>query len=83
MIAFLYKSINSLFDKLQQNSCIKISIDARLDCPQKTINSRGRHFFLTIISASQYLKNLSPLCRSNSDYVFCGQSNRASIVIDY
>ena len=45
----------------------------------KTIYSRGRHFFLTIISASQYLKNLSPLCRSNSDYVFCGQSNRASI----
>ena len=47
----------------------------------KTIYSRGRHFFLTIISASQYLKNLSPLCRSNSDFVFCGQSNRASIDI--
>ena len=47
----------------------------------KTIYSRGRHFFLTIISASQYLKNLSPLCRSNSDYIFCCQCNRASIDI--
>ena len=27
------------------------------------------------------LKNLSPLCRSNSDLMFCGQCNRASIDI--
>ena len=87
---------NELIDQLMQVNSDKNTEKKRVllildDCmsdinfckskAMKTIYSRGRHFFLTIISASQYLKNLSPLCRSNSDYMFCGRYNRQSLYI--
>lgn len=41
--------------------------------------SRGRHIGLSVILTTQYLNSLSPLIRNNSDYVFVGQQNRASV----
>lgn len=45
----------------------------------RIIYSRGRHIGLSVILTTQYLNSLSPLIRNNSDYVFVGQQNRASV----
>lgn len=45
----------------------------------ETIYSRGRHLGLTMVLTTQYLKNISPLIRSNSDYIMVGQQNNASV----
>ena len=45
----------------------------------KSIFMRSRHYGLAIISAVQYLHNLPPICRNNSDWVITGQMNRQSV----
>ena len=41
--------------------------------------SRGRHYGVSLLVTTQYLNSLPPLIRNNSDYVFVGQQNRASV----
>lgn len=45
----------------------------------RNIYSRGRHYGLGILVTTQYLNSLPPIIRNNSDYVFVGQQNRASV----
>lgn len=45
----------------------------------ETIYSRGRHLGITMVLTTQYLKNVSPLIRSNSDVIMVGQQNKASV----
>jgi hypothetical protein len=45
----------------------------------RSIFMRSRHYGLAIISAVQYLHNLPPICRTNSDWVLTGQMNRQSV----
>ena len=39
---------------------------------------RSRHYGLAIISAVQFCTNLPPICRSNSDWIICGQQPKHS-----
>lgn len=45
----------------------------------ETIYSRGRHLGITMVLTTQYLKNVSPLIRGNSDYILAAQQNKASV----
>lgn len=45
----------------------------------KKLYARGRHINISIIITCQYLNSLPPLCRSNSDWVICGQMNKQSV----
>jgi nicotinamide riboside kinase len=45
----------------------------------KKIYTRSRHFFLSVIITTQYLYSIPPVCRNNSDFILCGQLNRASL----
>ena len=47
----------------------------------KILYARGRHINVSIIVTTQYINSISPLMRSNSDYVFLGQQNKRSIDI--
>ena len=47
----------------------------------KKIYSTGRHFGLGIVCTTQYLKSVSPLIRTNSDYIYVGQMNSQSLDI--
>lgn len=38
----------------------------------------GRHYGVTIFAVAQYLTNISPSQRQNSDYIFFGKNNKAS-----
>ena len=47
----------------------------------KKIYSMGRHAGISICCTTQYLKSVSPLIRTNSDYIFTGQLNAQSLDI--
>ena len=47
----------------------------------KVLVSRCRHINITLIFTIQHLTMLPPICRSNSDYIFLGQLNNASVNI--
>jgi hypothetical protein len=47
----------------------------------KILVARCRHVNITLIFTIQHLTMLPPICRSNSDYVFLGQLNNASVNI--
>ena len=47
----------------------------------RTLIARGRHINISIIFTVQSLTMVSPLCRSNADFVFIGQLNNASLNI--
>ena len=44
----------------------------------KKIYLRGRHIGIAVIATCQYLYNLPPICRNNTDWVLVGQMNQAS-----
>lgn len=54
-------------------------IDLHHSSSIETIYSRGRHLGITMCLTTQYLKNVSPLIRSNSDFILVGQQNKASV----
>ena len=45
----------------------------------KILFTRGRHINISILESCQFLKQLSPIQRNNSDYILCGQQNKASV----
>jgi hypothetical protein len=45
----------------------------------KKLYMRGRHINIGVITTQQYLHNLPPVCRNNSDWVISGQMNRQSV----
>jgi hypothetical protein len=45
----------------------------------KILFARGRHAGIGIVITTQYINAVSPLIRTNSDYILCGQMNRASL----
>jgi hypothetical protein len=47
----------------------------------KILYARGRHINISVIVTTQYINSISPLMRSNSDYVFLGQQNKRSVDI--
>ena len=47
----------------------------------KIICSRGRHMNLAAIFIQQYLNSIPPVCRSNSDFILAGATNRASVTL--
>ena len=47
----------------------------------KKIYSMGRHAGIGIVCTTQYLKSVSPLIRTNSDYIYVGQMNSQSLDI--
>ena len=44
----------------------------------KNLFSKGRHYLISIMYLAQYLYMLPAQCRSNIDYLICGQMNVAS-----
>lgn len=47
----------------------------------KRLFTRGRHIYISIIFTTQYLLQVPPVTRGNSDYVLCGQMNAQSLKI--
>lgn len=45
----------------------------------KKLYARGRHLSISIIVTTQHLTAISPLMRTNSDFLMVGQVNRASV----
>jgi hypothetical protein len=45
----------------------------------RVLFSRGRHIGIGVMITTQYINAVSPLIRTNSDYILCGQQNRASL----
>ena len=53
-------------------------IDFHQSPAMKKIFTRGRHLGLSIICTAQYLYQLPPICRCNSDFVLVGSMNNQS-----
>lgn len=53
-------------------------IDFHQSPAMKKIFTRGRHVGLSVICTCQYLYQLPPICRCNSDYVLVGSMNHQS-----
>ena len=51
------------------------------DTTIKKIFIRGRHTGISILIMQQYMYQISSICRSNADWVLCGQMNAASVQI--
>lgn len=45
----------------------------------KKLYSRGRHLGVSLVVTTQHLTGISPLMRTNSDFLLAGQMNRASV----
>ena len=77
--------VNANKSKAEMKMCLLILDDIYADLDfhhspvLKSIFMRSRHYGLAIISAVQYLHNLPPICRTNSDWVLTGQMNRQSV----
>ena len=62
-----------IFDDCLCDSNIRNSESLRI------IFTRGRHINISIITSLQYIHQLLPVCRTNADFVFAGNSTRNSI----
>ena len=47
----------------------------------KQLFVKGRHYGITIFVTSQYINLISPIARTNSDWIFAGQMNRNALDI--
>jgi hypothetical protein len=55
--------------------------DFKKDNTLQRIFIKSRHYGLSIIVLQQFLYQIAPICRANSDWVFCGQMNQKSSII--
>ena len=53
-------------------------IDFHQSPAMKKIFTRGRHIGLSVVATAQYLYQLPPICRCNSDFVLVGSMNNQS-----
>ena len=56
-----------------------IGCDAHNSKKFKNLYTKGRHFNLSVITICQYLNQISPVCRTNCDYLLMGQTNAYSV----
>ena len=46
----------------------------------KTLFTRGRHLNIAVAIMAQYPYHIPPVCRTNCDYIVCGQMNQQSVL---
>lgn len=81
-------SANSGLEKSKQRKVLLILDDCIADVNFHNAKSsithmfaNGRHYGISLIVTTQYLKSVSPLMRGNSDFAFIGQQNSESLKI--